>query len=90
MKQIKVALVGLGFGGAFVMLTEVASTTWGPSGLLGTFVMTEGPRGAAFSIGCYLIGFAISCAAGFFITTAMVGEDAVAALGDKDENQSFA
>ena len=87
-KPFITAGLGAGFGGAFVMLTEVASTTWGPSGLLGTFVMTEGPRGAAFSIGCYLIGFAISCAAGFFITAAMVGEDAVAAFGDKNVRQS--
>ena len=60
--------IGAGFGGAFVMLMQVASTTWGPSGLLGIFVMTEGPRGAAGSIVCYLIGLVISCAAAYLIT----------------------
>ncbi len=60
--------IGAGFGGAFVMLMEVASTTWGPSGILGVFVMTEGPRGAFGSIVCFLGGVAISGAAGFFLT----------------------
>ncbi|MBR2571009.1 MAG: PTS transporter subunit EIIC [Clostridia bacterium] len=69
--------LGAGFGGAFVMLMQVASTTWGPSGVLGTFVMTEGPRGAAVSVCCYLIGLAISCAAAYIITAASVGEEAV-------------
>ncbi len=67
--------LGAGFGGAFVMLMEVASTTWGPSGVLGAFVMTEGPRGALPSVGCYLIGLVISCVIAFFITTAMVRDD---------------
>ncbi len=60
--------LGAGLGGAFVMLMRVASTTWGPSGLLGALVMTEGPNGAVMSIGCYLIGLLISCAAGYLIT----------------------
>ncbi len=52
-KPFITAGLGAGFGGAFVMLMRVASTTWGPSGLLGTLVMTEGPNGAVLSIGCY-------------------------------------
>lgn len=68
-KPFVTAGLGAGFGGAFVMLMEVASTTWGPSGLLGTFVMTEGPHGAVVSMGCYLAGLGISAAAGFLITT---------------------
>ena len=67
--------LGAGFGGAFVMLMEVASTTWGPSGVLGAFVMTEGPRGALPSVACYLIGLAISCVIAFFVTMAMVRDD---------------
>ncbi len=63
--------LGAGFGGAFVMLMRVASTTWGPSGVLGTLVMTEGPNGALSSIGCYLIGLLISCAAAYLITSRM-------------------
>ncbi len=62
--------LGAGFGGAFVMLMRVASTTWGPSGLPGALVMTEGPNGAVPSIGCYLIGLVISAAAAYFITAA--------------------
>ena len=69
--------IGAGFGGAFVMLMQVAATTWGPSGLLGAFVMTEGPRGPAASVGCYLIGLAVSCAAAWAVTAAWVGDDAV-------------
>lgn len=61
--------LGAGFGGAFVMLMQVASTTWGPSGVLGALVMTEGPNGALPSIGCYLIGLLISCAAAYLITS---------------------
>ena len=63
--------LGAGFGGAFVMLMQVAATTWGPSGVLGALVMTEGPNGALPSIGCYLIGLLISCAAAYLITLRM-------------------
>lgn len=71
--------LGAGIGGAFVMLMRVASTTWGPSGILGVFVMTEGPNGAVPSIGCYLIGWAISCCAAFLITSLTLPEESVAA-----------
>ena len=64
--------IGAGFGGAFVMLTRVASTTWGPSGILGVFVMTEGPNGVYSSVGCYLCGLLISCAAAYVITALTV------------------
>ena len=64
-KPFITAGIGAGFGGAFVMLMEVAATTWG---ILGVFVMTEGPRGAALSIACYVIGLIISCVAAFLIT----------------------
>jgi len=74
-KPFMTAGIGAGFGGAFVMLMEVASTTWGPSGILGVFVMTEGPRGAALSIACYVIGLIISCVAAFLITGAAVHDE---------------
>ena len=64
--------LGAGFGGAFVMAMQVAATTWGPSGLLGCFVMTAGPNGAVMSVVYYFIGLGISCAAAFAITYAMV------------------
>ena len=50
------------------VLFEVASTTWGPSGLLGVFVMTAGPNGAVKSILIYLAGLVVSCVCSFFIT----------------------
>ncbi len=60
--------LGAGFGGAFIMLTQVASTGWGPSGLLGAFMMTAGPGGRIQSVICYLVGLIISCSGGYIIT----------------------
>lgn len=77
-KPFLTAGLGAGFGGAFVMLMEVASTTWGPSGVLGTFVMTEGPHGALVSIGCYLVGLVVSCALAFVITALTVKQEQTA------------
>lgn len=70
-KPFLTAGLGAGFGGAFVMLMEVAATAWGPSGVLGAFVMTEGPLGAGRSIACYFVGLLISGAMGYLIT--MIG-----------------
>ena len=77
--------LGAGFGGAFVMLMRVASTTWGPSGVLGAFVMTEGPNGAIPSIGCYLIGLLISCAAACLITMLGLPQESVAEEAQEGE-----
>ena len=74
-KPFITAGIGAGFGGAFVMLMRVASTTWGPSGILGVFVMTEGPNGALASVACYLAGLAISCAAGYLITAVTMNKE---------------
>ncbi len=60
--------LGAGFGGALVMAMEVASTTWGPSGILGVFVMTAGPCGAVKSALIYLAGLVISYICSFIIT----------------------
>lgn len=60
--------LGAGFGGAFIMVTQVASTTWGPSGLLGTFVMTSGKGGSVRSVLFYLIALVISYIGGYLIT----------------------
>ena len=70
--------LGAGFGGAFAMLMQVASTTWGPSGLLGLFVMTQGPHGPLISILSYLIGLVISYVMSFIITNALVSAKEVA------------
>ena len=74
-KPFITAGIGAGFGGAFVMLMQVASTTWGPSGLLGIFVMTQGPHGPVLSVACYLIGLLISYVMSFIITNAFVKLD---------------
>ena len=68
-KPFITAGLGGGFGGAFVMLMQVASTTWGPSGILGALVMTEGPNGPLVSVGCYLVGLMISCVCAYLITS---------------------
>ena len=67
-KPFVTAGLGAGFGGALVMAMRVASTTWGPSGLLGVFVMTAGPQGAVRSILFYLAGLAVAYLCSFIIT----------------------
>ena len=64
--------LGAGFGGAFVMATGVAATTWGPSGLLALAVMTAGQGGAVHSVVCYGIGLVIAYVMGFVVTNAMI------------------
>ena len=67
--------LGAGFGGAFIMVTQVASTGWGPSGLLGAFLMTAGQGGPARSVLLYLTALVISYIAGFLITDALFREE---------------
>ena len=67
-KPFITAGLGAGFGGALVMAFRVASTTWGPSGLLGAFVMTAGPRGAVASVLIYLAGLVVAYICSFVIT----------------------
>ena len=67
--------LGAGFGGAFIMVTQVASITWGPSGLLGAFVMTGGPCGSVRSVLFYLIALAISYIGGYLITNIFYREE---------------
>lgn len=69
--------LGAGFGGAFVMAMQVASTTWGPSGVLGCFAMTAGPNGGVMSVVYYFIGLVISAVAAYFITNAAVKDEDV-------------
>ncbi|WP_051656407.1 glucose PTS transporter subunit IIA [Butyrivibrio sp. AE3004] len=66
--------LGAGFGGAFIMLTQVASTGWGPSGLLGAFLMTAGQGGRARSVLFYLIALVISYVGGYVITNLFYGD----------------
>ena len=74
-KPFLTAGLGAGFGGAFVMLTGVASAAWGPSGLLGAFVMTAGRGGPARSILLYLTALVISYIGGYLITKAFYREE---------------
>lgn len=77
-KPFLTAGLGAGFGGAFVMAMQVASTTWGPSGLLALFVMTGGPNGAVMSVVYYAIGLVISYVMGFVITNMTIKPEEVA------------
>ena len=74
-KPFLTAGLGAGFGGAFIMVTQVASTTWGPSGLLGAFVMTAGPRGSVRSVLLYLTALVISYIGGYLTTNIFYREE---------------
>ncbi|MBR0355041.1 MAG: PTS glucose transporter subunit IIA [Oscillospiraceae bacterium] len=74
-KPFLAAGLGAGLGGAFIMVTQVASTTWGPSGLLGAFVMTAGPGGSARSVLLYLAALVISYIGGYFFTRILFREE---------------
>lgn len=74
-KPFLTAGLGAGFGGAFVMLTGVASAAWGPSGLLGAFVMTAGRGGPVRSVLLYLTSLIISYIGGYLITKAFYREE---------------
>ncbi len=69
---------GAAFGGAFVMAMQVASTTWGPSGVLAFPVMTAGPNSAVMSMIYYGIGLLISYSMGYLITHFLVTDQEVA------------
>ena len=74
-KPFLTAGLGAGFGGAFIMATQVAATTWGPSGLLGAFVMTAGPGGSVPSVLLYLLALIISYIGGYVITKLFYREE---------------
>lgn len=74
-KPFLTAGLGAGFGGAFIMVTQVAATTWGSSGLLGAFVMTAGRGGPVRSVLVYLLALVISYIGGYLITDALYGEE---------------
>ena len=74
-KPFLTAGLGAGFGGAFIMVTQVAATTWGPSGLLGAFVMNAGPGGSLRSVLLYLTALVISYIGGYLITKLLYREE---------------
>ncbi len=74
-KPFLTAGLGAGFGGAFIMVTQVASTGWGPSGLLGAFMMTAGKGGSVRNVLFYLIALVISYIGGYIITDLLYREE---------------
>ena len=70
-KPFITAGIGAGFGGAYVMLTNVLANSWGPSGLVAIPIMK--PE-------CMLnffIGLVVSYIAGFIVTYFVIKEDDV-------------
>ena len=77
-KPFITAGLGAGFGGAFAMAMQVASTTWGPSGVIALAVMTGGPNGPVWSIIYYAISLIISYIMGYVITNIAIKPEEVA------------
>ena len=86
-KPLISAGIGAGFAGAFVMFFQVASTTWGPSGVLGSFVMTAGPNPALKTICLYLEGLLISTAMGGLLSWFLIKPSDVAPQTDHSDSQ---
>ena len=74
-KPFLTSCLGGGFGGALMMALQVASTSWGPSGLLALPLVTAGPEGAVKSVLYYFLGLCFSAAMGFIITTLTVSPE---------------
>ena len=89
-KPFLTAGLGAGFGGAFIMVTQVAATTWGPSGLLGAFVMTAGPGGSLRSVLLYLTALVISYIGGYLITKLLYREEELSFETTLPEEQAAA
>ena len=69
------------------MAMEVASTTWGPSGLLGVFVMTAGPNGAIKSVLFYLTGLVVSYICSFVITNLALDKKELCPAAEEKKKQ---
>lgn len=74
-KPFLTAGAGAVCGGAFVTACQVASTTWGPSGILAVFIMTAGPHSALQGMLSYCIGLLISCTVSFLLTKLFIREE---------------
>ena len=74
------ACAGAGFAGSFIALTSVASTGWGPSGLLAIPLMTAGNSSPLMSVACYVGGLGISFICGFIITCIFVRGESLSSL----------
>lgn len=64
--------LGAGFGGAVIVMAKIASTGWGPSGLLALPMMTQGPLPALLNMCLYVVGLGVALVCGFAFTTAFV------------------
>lgn len=73
-KPFITAGLGAGFGGAWVMLTHVMASAWGPSGIVAVAVMQPA------SILNYIMGLVISYIFGFIITYAVIKDSEVASV----------
>lgn len=71
-KPFITAGLGAGFGGAWVMLTGVMASAWGPSGLVALPLMQTPAM-----ILNFLIGLVLAYVAGFIITALFIKEDIV-------------
>ncbi len=71
-KPFITAGLGAGFGGAWVMLSKVMATAWGPSGVVAIAIMQ------ADSMLNYFLGLVISYIAGFIITYLFIKDSEVA------------
>lgn len=71
-KPFVTAGLGAGFGGAWVMLTGVMATAWGPSGLVALPLMKTPAM-----ITNFLIGLVIAYIAGFIITFLFIKDETV-------------
>lgn len=71
-KPFITAGLGAGFGGAYVMLTQVMANAWGPSGLVAIPLM-QGTSGMMN----FFIGLLIAYVAGFIITKFIIKDDDV-------------
>lgn len=67
-KPFLTAGIGAGFGGALVMAMQVASTSWGPSGVVAVLIVTAGPHGVFTNICVYLASLVICYIGGYLVT----------------------
>lgn len=82
-KPFITAGIGAGFGGAYIMLTQVMANAWGPSGLVAIPLM-QGTSGMLH----FLIGLVIAYAGGFIVTSLFIKErDVKEGDGDTEEEQ---
>lgn len=75
-KPFITAGLGAGFGGAWVMLSKVMATAWGPSGVVAVAIMDAQSN----SMLNYLLGLLISYIAGFIITYLFIKDSEVASV----------